>query len=73
MAEVDSEINLVGLRNFELTVALVFHVDSDKLIADFWSMFSIVCEAELFFLHPISEFWVFFDLNVFTLNLFTPT
>jgi hypothetical protein len=46
VTQINSEIDLVGLRYLALT-SLVFHEDCDEFIADLRSMLSIVSEAVL--------------------------
>ena len=72
VAEVDGQIDLVGLRYVELTVALVLHVDSHELVADLRSVLRVVGQAELFLLHAVAELGLLVKLDSFTFNLLVP-
>ncbi len=63
MAEVDGEVDLVGLRDFELT-SLVLHEHSHELIANLWSVLGVVEQTELLCLHVVLELRVVLQLDV---------
>lgn len=58
VAQIDSEIDLVGFRYVELTVAFVLHEYSDELVAYLRGVLGGLSQTELFFLHLLLEFWL---------------
>lgn len=51
----------------------MFHVDSDKLIADLRSMFCIVNKTKLLGFHLSLQSFIFLNFNTFAFNLLLPT
>ena len=51
----------------------MLHIYCHEFVANLWRMFCIVCKAELFFLHSITKFGVFLDLDIFTFNFLVPS
>ena len=49
MTHIDRQIDLLTLDDLDLALVL-FHVHSHEFIADFWSVFSSICGAELLLL-----------------------
>ena len=72
MAKVDGKIDLIVLWDVE-DVLLVLHVYGHKLVADFWSMLSVVDKTELLGLDVNFEHWVAFKPDAFTFDFLTPT
>jgi len=54
-------------------VLLVFHVDGNEFITNFWSMFSIVNEAELFGLNVHFELWIILKSDALAFDLLSPS
>lgn len=73
MAQIDSEINLVRLRDVKLSISLLLHENSHKLITNLRSVLSVVSQAKLFSFHSLFKLRFFLNLEVFTLNFFGPT
>lgn len=72
MAKIDCKINLVVFLDVDQTL-FVFHVDCYKLIADFWSMLSVVHKAELLSFYVCFHLRMSIQSDTFTLNFFTPS
>ena len=72
MTKVDGKIDLIVLWDVE-DVFLVLHVYGHKLVANLWSMLSVVDKAELLGLDVYLEHWVAFKSDAFTFDFLSPT
>jgi hypothetical protein len=71
MAEVNSKVDLVGLRDLKGSLALL-HVYCDEFIADFWRMLSCVYHAELLGPYLLRNVGLNFKVNFLRLNALLP-
>ena len=61
MAHVDGEVDLLAFNDLKLAFVLL-HVDSDELIADLWSVFSRINEAEFILFESVKLFSLSFAI-----------
>ena len=71
MAQVDSQIDLIWLGDFYLSL-FILHEDGDELIADLGSVLCVVVEAEGLGLHVLLEVGVLLQLDLVGLLLLHP-
>lgn len=71
VAEVDGEIDLIGLADFHKVTILV-HVDRNEVVANFRRVLGSVGQTELVVLSSFGQLWLFFQKNLITLDALLP-
>jgi hypothetical protein len=71
VAEVDGEVDLIGLCNLEDSFALL-HVNRNEFIADFWSVLRGVHKAELLRAHLLGNVRLNLEVELLTFDALLP-